>query len=451
MTTYLERYLLNGVEKLRREDPELFSIIESEHARQAETLSLVASSSGVDTSVLAVVGSTMVNVTAEGYPGRRYHAGCGFVDRAETLAIERACAAFGARFANVQPHCASFANHAVMQAVLVPGDRIIGLALDQGGHLTHGSSVNLSGRIYQASDYSLDPRGRLDYDGMLEKVRAVRPRLIIAGTTSYTRVIDFERIRAIADEVSAYVLADITHIAGLVAAGLHPSPVDHAHFTTTCTFKQLYGPRGGLILMGRDAGELTSDGKRTLSQAIQSAVFPTLQGSPEVHAIAAKARALARIASSEFRNLARAIQRNAMAMAEELIHRGYDVISGGTDNHMVLFRLPPALDGRTAATALESCGILVNKNRVPGDPRPASTTSGIRLGSNTVSLRGMGVGEMRRCVELIDQVLCHLLSAHGNDIDRVQLMHVQSQVKELCRQYPLPYGTDELLERAAAG
>ncbi|MGW2150364.1 serine hydroxymethyltransferase [Nonomuraea bangladeshensis] len=282
------------------------------------------------------------------------------------MAIERAKQVFGARYVNVQPHCASFANHSVMQSLLRPGETILGMSLDQGGHLTHGAEVNLSGRLFKAHTYGVDDEGVIDYRQLGDLARAHRPRLIVCGTTSYTRLIDFDRVRAIADDVGAYVLADVTHIAGLVAAGLHPSPIDAAHFTTTCTFKQLYGPRGRLIMMGRDADALSDDGVRTLAQRVQSAVFPLLQGSPEVHTIAAKARALGRLLDPAFGDLARRIRANADALARSLAGRGYEIVGGGTDNHIVLFRVPGGLTGATAERALELCDILVNKNKIPG-------------------------------------------------------------------------------------
>ncbi|GAA1770476.1 serine hydroxymethyltransferase [Nonomuraea bangladeshensis] len=436
----LGRCLSEGVAKLRRDDPLLFDLLESEHRRQTESLSLVASSGGTDTSVLAVTGSSIVNVTAEGYPGRRYHAGCRHVDQVEELAIERAKQVFGARYVNVQPHCASFANHSVMQSVLRPGETILGMSLDQGGHLTHGAEVNLSGRLFKAHTYGVDDEGVIDYRQLGDLARAHRPRLIVCGTTSYTRLIDFDRVRAIADDVGAYVLADVTHIAGLVAAGLHPSPIDAAHFTTTCTFKQLYGPRGGLIMMGRDADVLSDDGVRTLAQRVQSAVFPLLQGSPEVHTIAAKARALGRLLDPAFRDLARRIRANADALARSLAGRGYEVVGGGTDNHIVLFRVPGGLTGADAERALELCDILVNKDKIPGDTRGATTTSGVRLGSNSVSLRGMGPSEMERFAELIDTVLAHVVLLPGGGItlpDPVR-ERVTASVRELCRAFPLP-------------
>ncbi|MCE7082631.1 serine hydroxymethyltransferase [Streptomyces sp. ST2-7A] len=441
--SHIGRNLEQGIATLRREDPELFDLLEQEHLRQGETLSLVASSGGTDASVMAVVGSSIVNVTAEGYPGRRYHAGCHYVDRAEELAIARAKKVFGARYVNVQPHCASFANHTVMQAVLKPGDTILGMALDQGGHLTHGSPVNLSGRLFDVHAYGLDEKGLIDYGELRALALEHRPRLIVCGTTSYTRVIDFERIRAVADEVGAYVLADVTHIAGLIAAGLHPSPIDAAHFTTTCTFKQLYGPRGGLIMMGRDADRLGDDDSRTLSQRIRSAVFPMMQGSPEVHTIAAKARAMDRLLQPGFGELAQRIRDNADALAASLARRGYDVIGGGTDNHIVLFRVPPHLNGVVAERALESCHILVNKNKIPGDTRGATVASGVRLGSNTVALRHMGPEQMERCVELIDTVLTHVRTLPEGDAQVPDDVRAQvvAAIRDLCRDFPLPYAT----------
>ncbi len=436
------RYLSQGIETLRREDPVMFDLLEREHRRQSESLSLVASSGGTDSSVMAVTGSSIVNVTAEGYPGKRYHAGCHYVDQVEELAIERAKRVFGARYVNVQPHCASFANHTVMQSLLQPGETILGMALDQGGHLTHGSPVNLSGKLFKVYTYGLDDQGLIDYRQLDELAHAHRPRLIICGTTSYTRSIEFDRIRSIADEVDAYVLADVTHIAGLVAAGLHASPINAAHFTTTCTFKQLYGPRGGLIMMGRDTDALSNDGTRTLSQRIQSAVFPMMQGSPEVHTIAAKARAMGRLLDPGFRDLARRIRTNADALADALIKRDYEVVGGGTDNHIVLFRAPAGLNGVVAERALESCDILVNKNKIPGDTRGATTASGVRLGSNTVALRRMGPAEMEHCAELIDTVLTHTRVLPGGDFalpDPVR-EQVTASVRDLCRGFPLPYG-----------
>ncbi|WP_372422065.1 serine hydroxymethyltransferase [Salinarimonas chemoclinalis] len=439
----LARYLAQGIDSLHDDDPAIFELLEAEHQRQMRTLSLVASVGGTHPSVMATTGASIVNVTAEGYPGNRYHAGCTFVDEAERLAIARACEAFGARYANVQAHCASFANHTVMACFLKPGDPILGLALDQGGHLTHGSPVNLSGRIYDVRHYGIDAQGRVDYAQMREIAHEHRPKLIVCGTTSCTRAIDFDRIRAIADEVGALVLADVTHIAGLIVAGLHPNSIDAAHFTTTCTFKQLYGPRGGLILMGRDADTPSDDGKRTLSQRIQSAVFPMMQGSPEVHTITAKAVALGRLKRPEFAERAQRILANSRILAADLMQRGYDVISGGTDNHIVLFRVPDGITGETAERVLEACGILVNKNKIPSDARGARIASGVRLGTNTVSLRGMGSDEMRLCAELLDLVLRATTAVPDAPFrlpDAVRAS-VEDEVRALAGAFPLPYAS----------
>ncbi|NHZ41745.1 serine hydroxymethyltransferase [Massilia aquatica] len=440
-STNIGHYLAHGVTTMRRDDPVLYEILEREHERQRNTLSLVASCGGTDPSVMAAAGASIVNVTAEGYPGNRYHAGCTYVDQAERLAIERARKVFGAAYVNVQPHCASFANHTVMQAVLRPGEAILGLALDQGGHLTHGAPANLSGRLFRSHTYGLDSKGLIDYGQLREQAREHRPRLIVCGTTSYTRTIDFERIRGIADEVGAFVLADITHIAGLVAAGLHPSSIDAAHFTTTCTFKQLFGPRGALIMMGRDAATVSDDGKRSLSERIQSAVFPLMQGSPEVHTIAAKARAMGRLLEPGFRELALRIRANADALAAAMAARDYQVVGGGTDNHIVLFRVRSSINGLVAQAALESCGILVNKNKIPGDLRGAQVASGVRLGTNTAALRGMQAPEMALAAELIDEVLRHTGVGAGGEalLPEPVRAEVSAAVHALCQRFPLPY------------
>jgi len=450
-THHVERFLSRGVASLRHDDPVLYDLLEREHARQARSLSLVASSGGTDPSVMASLGTSIVNVTAEGYPGKRYHAGCHYVDQVEQLAIDRAKKVFGATYVNVQPHCASFANHTVMHAVLRPGDTILGMALDQGGHLTHGAPVNISGRLFRVVSYGLSDDGLIDYGRMRELAQEHRPRMLVCGTTSYTRVVDFARIRRIADDVGAYVLADVTHIAGLVAAGLHPSPIPHAHFTTTCTFKQLFGPRGGLIMMGRDAQAKGAGGGRTLSQLIQSAVFPLMQGSPEVHAIAGKARAMGRLLEPSFRSLAQRIRDDADALAMSLAERGYEIVSGGTDNHIVLVRLPASLQGDVAAKALEACDILANKNKVPGDTLAAATTSGLRFGTNTVALRQMGPSEMATAATLIDQVLAHTRGSDGTfELPDAVRSQVRDGVHALCRKFPMPYDAAIHTERGGA-
>jgi glycine hydroxymethyltransferase len=438
----LTRFAQQATESLYEEDPVLSNLLESEYHRQANVLAMVASSSLEHPSVLACQGVILTNVTAEGYPGKRYHGGCHYVDEVEQLAIERAKHAFGAQYANVQPHCASSANEIIMCRLLNPGDTLLGMGLESGGHLTHGAKVSFSGRYANAIEYGLDDCGLIDYDQVLRLARQHRPRLIICGTTAYPRTIDFKRFRAIADEVGAFLLADMTHIAGLVAAGLHPSPIDEAHFTTTCTHKQLYGPRGGLILIGRDAETIIPGTKQTLASMVQSAVFPFFQGSPAPNIIAGKARGLARVATREFHTLAARIVADAKAVAAALIQAGQRVISGGTDNHIVLVDVSPqGLSGIAAQRALEDCNIIVNKNKIPGDKKPATITSGIRLGTNTLACREFGPEEMKECASLLDIVLRSTkpLTEFEYQLDERVCRSVQSAVTELCRRFPLPY------------
>ncbi|MFF0087444.1 serine hydroxymethyltransferase [Streptomyces canus] len=429
-----------GIDLLRADDPELHRMLTDELRRQEESLVMVASSSVADPTVLACQGSSIVNVTAEGYPGRRYHAGCCHVDEVEQLAIDRAKELFGAFYANVQPHSASVANELVLTSLLRPGDTILGMDLHQGGHLTHGSPASLSGRLFTAHGYGLDASGLIDYDQVLAMARELRPKLIICGATAYARTVDFARFREIADEVGALLLADISHIAGLVVAGLHPSPVPHAHITTTCTHKQLYGPRGGLILMGPDAEALAPDGRHTLAQLMQRSVFPHFQGAPAVNAIAAKARAFAWCASEEFTEVAKRILGNARALAAAFDERGYRVISGGTDNHIVLLDLTDrGLTGRIAEQALESVGIIVNKNHIPGDKRSSTVTSGLRLGTNTLAVRGLEPADMARCAELADRVLSRVRPLDDRTflLDEVVRQEVADHVARFARNFPI--------------
>jgi glycine hydroxymethyltransferase len=391
--------------------------------------------------VLACQGSSLLNTTTEGYPGARYHGGCGVVDQVERIAIERARHAFGARYANVQPHSGTSANQIVMFSLLRPGETVLGLALDAGGHLSHGSRASVSGRWFNAVAYGVDGGGRIDMDEVRRLALEHRPRLIVAGASAYPRRVDFRAFRAVADEVGAWLLADISHIAGLVAAGEHPSPIDHAHFTTTSTYKQLFGPRGGLIMMGRDHGAPAPDGRGTLSDVIQRAAFPFFQGTPDLAAVAAKASALARVASPEFRELARRITGGARALAAALQARGYTLVSGGTDNHMVLVDVSPrGLTGTIAERALEECGIVVNKNRIPGDPRGALVTSGVRFGTNSLALRGMGSGEMPHCAALVDTVLSAVrpLGEKEYELSPAVADRVRREVRGLCAGFPLP-------------
>lgn len=430
-----------GVEHLYKDDPFLYELLEREYYRQANVLTMVAASSIVDPSVLVCEGMVPVNVTAEGYPGARFHAGCAIIDDIERLAIDRAKAAFHAQYANVQPHSASTANQIVMCSLLKPGDTLLGMELDSGGHLTHGAKPSISGQYFKAIGYGLNEAGDIDYEQVWRLARQFRPKLIICGATAYPRTINFQRFREIADEVGAFLLADVTHIAGLIVAGEHPNSIDHAHFTTTCTHKQLYGPRGGLILMGKDYDKLAPDGKRTLAEMIQKAVFPFLQGAPNLNSIAAKARALGLVMRPEFKRLAQRIVADARALAAAFIERGYRVITGGSDNHIVVVDvLASGLTGVVAQRALEECGIIVNKNRIPGDTKSPLVTSGIRLGTNSLALREMGPEQMRECVELIHQVFSSVTTLGDNDyrLDPAVKESVQAEVRRLCRQFPIP-------------
>ena len=430
-----------GMRRLAESDPELYGLLEQDLRTQSGTLAMIAATSIAPPEVLACAATPLSNITAEGYPGRRFHAGTGDLDEIERLAVERAKELFGARYANVQPHSGSAANLCVYFGLLSPGDTILGLDLDSGGHLTHGSPASVVGRWFDAVGYGLDEYGYIDYDQVRDLARRHRPRLIVCGASAYPRTIDFRRFREIADEAGAYLLADISHISGLVAAGEHPSPVDHAHITTTSTYKQLSGPRGGLILMGRDADEPAPDGRGTLMGLLQRAVFPMGQGTPNPAAIAAKARAFAGAAAPEFKALARRIVVDAHVLADCLGGQGYRVLTGGTDNHMVIIDvLSTGLTGTVAEQALESCGIVVNKNRIPGDTMPAQVASGLRLGTNTLALRGLGPTEMPYCAELLDTVL-HAVEPTGDrtfELPALVRRRVRAAVGELCDAYPIP-------------
>jgi glycine hydroxymethyltransferase len=435
-----------GVRRLSEQDPELYNLAEREYARQQLTLSLLASCSTVDPSVLACEALPLVNVTAEGYPGERFHAGCQVIDGVEQLAIDRAKIAFRARYANVQPHSASAANEIVYFSLINHGDKLLGMRLDQGGHLTHGAKASVSGRAFHAIGYGLDAAGGIDYHEVERLAVQHRPKLIVCGATAYARTVDFARFRQIADAVGALLVADISHIAGLVAAGLHPSPIDQAHITTTCTHKQLFGPRGGLILMGRDAHTVRPDGERTLAEVIQSGVFPLMQGAPMLHIIAAKARALARVASPEFATLAARIQGNAAALAAALARRGYRIVSGGTDNHIVLFDVGArGMSGLVAERALEQCDIVVNRNKLPGDTRPARVTSGIRLGTNNVAFRLMEPADMDRCAAVIDSALGAVTAVNDREfrLDGELAQATRTAVRQLCERFPIPSYTED--------
>ncbi|HND04230.1 MAG TPA: serine hydroxymethyltransferase [Candidatus Obscuribacter sp.] len=396
-------------------------MIESELNRQKNCIELIASENFVSSSVLEAQGSVLTNKYAEGLPGKRYYGGCEYVDGVERLAIDRVKQLFNAPHANVQPHSGAQANMAVLFAMLKPGDTILGMALDQGGHLTHGSPVNMSGKWFDAKFYGVDAAtGRLDYDKAEEVALAVKPRLIICGASNYPRIIDFERMRSIADKVGAYLMADIAHIAGLVSAGLHPSPFPHAHFVTTTTHKTLRGPRGGVVMCQEE-----------FAQAVDKAVFPGIQGGPLMHVIAAKAAAFGEALKPEFKQYQAGIVANASMLAKTLIEEGLAIVSGGTDNHLMTVDLRPVgMTGKKACAILEEVRITTNKNAIPNDPEKPMVTSGIRLGTPAVTSRGMDEREMKTIAKAIADVLKH---PEAEDVRR----QVLSTVDDLCRAFPL--------------
>ena len=393
-------------------DEQIFELIQDEKDRQIEGLELIASENFVSEQVMEAAGSVLTNKYAEGYPGKRYYGGCEVVDEVEQLAIDRAKALFGATYVNVQPHSGSQANTAVFFACLKPGDKILGFDLSHGGHLTHGSSVNFSGRLYTPSFYGVEEAtGMLDYDKIEAKAIEEQPKLIIAGASAYSRDINFKKFRAIADKVGAILLADISHPAGLIAKGILNDPLPHCHIVTTTTHKTLRGPRGGMIMMGQDFenpfGITLKSGKlRMMSSLLDSAVFPGNQGGPLEHIIAAKAIAFGEALTDEYMHYMLQVQKNANAMAEALVSRGYKVISGGTDNHMMLIDLRNKnITGKDAEQALVKADITVNKNMVPFDDKSPFVTSGIRIGSAAVTTRGMKESDMDNIIALIDEVI----------------------------------------------
>lgn len=410
-------------------DPEVAEAIACEERRQVNTIELIASENFTSPAVLAAVGSVLTNKYAEGYPGRRYYGGCECVDRVETLAIERAKKLFGADHVNVQPHSGAQANMAALYAVLRPGDRILGMSLQHGGHLSHGAKVNVSGQWFESYFYGVDPETeRIDYDAVLDIAQTVKPRLIIAGASAYPRIIDFARFREIADRVGAVLMADIAHIAGMVAVGLHPTPVGAAQIVTTTTHKTLRGPRGGMILCDADYAE-----------AIDKAVFPGTQGGPLMHVIAGKAVALGEALRPTFRAYIERVLENAQVLAETLQAEGFRLVAGGTDNHLLLVDLRPfGISGKKAERALDEVGITVNKNTIPNDPRPPTLASGIRIGTPAMTTRGFGPEEMRLTGRLIAQVL------RAPDDEAVKT-RVRAQVAELVSHFPVPGATIDVL------
>lgn len=408
-------------------DPELSASIEAELRRQRHKIELIASENIVSRAVLEAQGSVLTNKYAEGYPSRRYYGGCEHVDVAEQLAIDRAKALFGCQFANVQPHSGAQANQCVLLALVKPGDTIMGMSLDAGGHLTHGARPNLSGKWFNAVQYGVRrDDGRIDFNQVEALAREHRPKLIIAGGSAYPRTIDFARFREIADEVGAFFHVDMAHFAGLVAAGVHPSPLPHAHVVTTTTHKTLRGPRGGLILSNDP----------DLGKKINSATFPGLQGGPLMHIIASKAAAFREALEPSFKTYARQVVDNAKTLAATLVEGGFDIVSGGTDTHLMLVDLrSKGLTGRAAEESLDRAGITCNKNGVPFDPEKPMVTSGIRLGSPAVTTRGFGSAEFRLVGALITRVLDQL-AQHPDDNSATEA-EINAEVEALCRRFPI--------------
>lgn len=422
-----------------KQETEIFTLIEQEHQRQLRGIELIASENFVSDEVMRAMGSWLTNKYAEGYPGKRYYGGCGVVDQVETLAIERIKKLFDAEYANVQPHSGAQANAAVFLAVLKPGDTFMGLNLDHGGHLSHGSRVNTSGILYNPIGYNLNREtGRVDYDEMERLALEHKPKMIIGGGSAYSREWDYKRMREIADKVGAIFMVDMAHPAGLIAAGLLDNPVKYAHIVTSTTHKTLRGPRGGIILMGKDFenpwGLKTPKGvTKMMSQLLNSAVFPGIQGGPLEHVIAAKAVAFGEALQPEFKEYALQVKKNAACLADELMKRGFTIVSGGTDNHSMLVDLRskyPELTGKVAENALVAADITVNKNMVPFDSRSAFQTSGIRLGTPAITTRGAKEGLMVEIAEMIEEVL------NAPEDERV-IASVRQRVNETMKQYPL--------------
>ena len=412
---------------LSETDPALAEAIRGELGRQQDQIELIASENIVSRAVLEAQGSVLTNKYAEGYPGRRYYNGCEYVDVAEQLAIDRAKALFGCTFANVQPHSGAQANQCVLLALTKPGDTIMGLSLDAGGHLTHGAAPNLSGKWFNAVQYGVrEADGQIDFEQVERLAREHRPTLIVTGGSAYPRNIDFARFRAIADEVGAYFWVDMAHFAGLVAAGVNPSPLPHAHVVTTTTHKTLRGPRGGMVLANDEA----------IGKKINSAAFPGLQGGPLMHVIAGKAAAFGEALKPEFKLYAQTVVDNAQALGEALLGTGLDLVSGGTDTHLLLVDLrPKGLTGNIAAESLERAGITCNKNGVPNDPEKPTVTSGIRVGTPAGTTRGFGPAEFTRIGQMIGRVLDGLRERR-NDNAAVESA-VRGEVLELCRRFPI--------------
>ena len=423
---------------VKEKDKKIYDIIQSELNRQNGYLELIASENFTSKAVLETAGSVLTNKYAEGYPGKRYYGGCIHVDEAENLAIDRAKRLFKAEYANVQPHSGSSGNMGVYLAYLQPGDCIMGLDLSHGGHLTHGSKVSFSGQIYNSVTFQVKQNtGLVDFDDLLKKAREYKPKIIICGASAYPRTVEFERFREVADEVGAFLHGDICHNSGLIAAEMHPSPFPHCHVVSTSTHKSLRGPRGGIILLGNDYenpfGKVAPKSGRVkmMSELIDSAVMPGMQGGPLMHIIAAKAVAFKEALEPSFKTYIRGVLDNAQCFAEEFKSKGYELISGGTDTHLVLIDLQNKnISGKAAEIALDEAGITVNKNMIPFDPKSPFVTSGIRIGSPAMTTRGMGTDEVKIIVDLIDQVILN----HDNK-DKIQ--SVKKHVNELCSSFQI--------------
>jgi glycine hydroxymethyltransferase len=423
---------------LQTSDPELYNILVNEVSREDTTLELIASENFVSYPVLEMAGGVMTNKYAEGYPGKRYYGGCEFVDEAENLARDRANQLFGVEYSNVQPHSGSQANMAALMTFIDVGDTILGLDLAHGGHLTHGSKVNFSGNLYHSVSYQVEKEtGRVDFDQVLSLAREHRPKLIICGGSAYPRFIEFEDFKEIAEDVSAFLMADIAHPSGLVATGLHPSPVPYCDVITTTTHKTLRGPRGGMIMMGKDSGNpweivAPKSGRlKNISELLDSAVMPGIQGGPLMHIIAAKAVAFGEALQPDFTVYTQQVVDNAKAMANEFLSRDYELVSGGTDTHVILIDLSnKAMTGKVAENALEKAGITVNKNMVPFDERSPFITSGIRIGTPAITTRGMSQDDMVKIVALIDSII-------EKPDDEDNIVRVKAEVKDLCTSFPL--------------
>lgn len=432
-----------ALDYLKSSDPDLFEIIGREMSREESTLELIASENFVSYPVLEAAGGVMTNKYAEGYPGKRYYGGCEHVDEAEDLARERAKTLFNAEYVNVQPHSGSQANMAALLTFINTGDTIMGLDLAHGGHLTHGSPVNFSGRLFNVVSYQVDKStGRVNFDAVRKLAKEHNPKLIICGGSAYPREIEFEDFKTIADEIGAFLMADIAHPAGLVATGHHPSPMPYCDVVTTTTHKTLRGPRGGMILMGKDRenswGKIAPKSGRTkmISELIDSSVMPGIQGGPLMHIISAKAVAFAEALRPEFKDYIQQVVDNAKCMAGEFERKGYHLVSGGTDTHVILIDLTDkGVHGKAAENALGKAGITVNKNMVPFDTRSPMITSGIRIGTPAITTRGMGIDEMKEIVSMVDEVITH-------PEDESRISSVKSRISELCSSFPV-YGNFE--------